>query len=850
MAESAAKSHSHKTDNTSTMETLEVHAKDFLIKWVLAPDNSVIDWQVKPLRKSVHFAIYRKNDLEDEEFTALPNNSSSTLTSTPSSSRLRSTSVSSVNRITESFYKTKSRLATLSNNINNGDLSLIKDYNKLISNELVHGKLNCAKLGVYAFIFDNSFSKTIGKKILFSNKIEIDDRQSDSGLGETESESNADYSIDGALNINKSSSNIMRPKNGELLQSVLLKKRRKRLQGFVKRYFILNLKYGTLSYFRVNDSKLRGQMPITQSIISANARSLEIIIDSGMEVWDLKALNQADFDIWIEAFNSVKSSYFGNFDSVDGIYPKKVVYEENGIMSKDVVQELDAIQSKLEELSRLGDSPLHLNIEALSNELGVLLTKVNGPVNSRNEVFSIFSNEFYDAKEYLDGPVVELADQEDEDVFEDDDISSNASDISSFESHKLEVIHEIDTFTETNDDDKDNSLYPLPLNPVKRQLVIPEWNIPPTSILSFFRKNVGKDMTSIAMPVDMNEPVTFLQKYSELLEYCDLIDNALEVNPNNPSGEKILRIAAFAVSGISSVRVKERNIRKPFNPLLGETFELVREDKGIRLIGEKVSHRPPVFAFFVEASKWTLSFSLSPSQKFWGKTAEVLNKGNMKLTIKATGEIYQWNQPTSMLKNIIAGEKYSEPTGTITIKGSNGEKAVVEFAKGGMFSGRSEELTITAFDSQKKQLPYSVVGTWTEALTLKTNTTERIIWESGELVPDSKKRFGFTRFASELVVVTDIEKGKLAPTDSRLRPDLQAYLKKDIATAEQLKCELEEEQRTRRKDMEVAKKQHQVMFFDHHGDTADVGEWTYRRGEKSYWNRRANGDWEGLLKLW
>ena len=46
----------------SAMETLEIHSKDFLIKWINAPQDSTIDWQVKPLKKSINFAFYQKRD--------------------------------------------------------------------------------------------------------------------------------------------------------------------------------------------------------------------------------------------------------------------------------------------------------------------------------------------------------------------------------------------------------------------------------------------------------------------------------------------------------------------------------------------------------------------------------------------------------------------------------------------------------------------------------------------------------------------------------------------------------------------------------------------------------------------
>lgn len=48
---------------------------------------------------------------------------------------------------------------------------------------------------------------------------------------------------------------------------------------------------------------------------------------------------------------------------------------------------------------------------------------------------------------------------------------------------------------------------------------------------------------------------------------------------------RILNVAAFAVSGYAST---EGRSCKPFNPLLGETYEADFPDKGLRFFSEKV----------------------------------------------------------------------------------------------------------------------------------------------------------------------------------------------------------------------------------------------------------------------
>jgi hypothetical protein len=111
------------------------------------------------------------------------------------------------------------------------------------------------------------------------------------------------------------------------------------------------------------------------------------------------------------------------------------------------------------------------------------------------------------------------------------------------------------------------------------------------SLLSILRKNVGKDLSTVAMPVSLNEPINVLQRLCEELEYSELLDKAANLED---SLDRLVYVAAFAVSGYATTQW--RAARKPFNPLHGETFEYVCPEKGFKFISEKVSHYPPVMA--------------------------------------------------------------------------------------------------------------------------------------------------------------------------------------------------------------------------------------------------------------
>lgn len=86
-----------------------------------------------------------------------------------------------------------------------------------------------------------------------------------------------------------------------------------------------------------------------------------------------------------------------------------------------------------------------------------------------------------------------------------------------------------------------------------------------------------------SLQVNFNEPLSMLQRLTEDLEYHELLDRAAKCEN---SLEQLCYVAAFTVSSYSTTVFRTS---KPFNPLLGETFELDRlEENGYRSLCEQV----------------------------------------------------------------------------------------------------------------------------------------------------------------------------------------------------------------------------------------------------------------------
>ncbi|XBW36025.1 hypothetical protein QEN19_001600 [Hanseniaspora menglaensis] len=641
---------------------------------------------------------------------------------------------------------------------------------------------------------------------------------------------------------------------------------------FVTRFFVLDLRSGTLTYYQNNNTKnVKGEVLLKTCVVSADPQRGEIVIDSGFEIWILKPYSW-DYDPWLDALGKciIEETYlekeklfkFENLSAADitslqtSLSEIKVLTAEAKALTTDqsLVSIFDKILSIVEHPKKIIMEKSFSSLKGSSESLCADLYS------------SVSMDEYYDAIDEIPRVIMikpetdetELIDtrlESDED--ENDDQSEEFTSSSN-------VTSPVQTkFGLTSSEDSETS-YPLPHHQVIRRCDIAAPTKNPPSLLSFLRKNVGKDLGSISMPVTSNEPLTILQFLAESLEYSSILNDCLETfgHPNTSlfdvQRKRHALVSAFALSQLSQQRSKIRCLRKPFNPLLGETFELVNEIDNYKFIAEKVEHKPEqVFAVNAQGFgcseikndngfKWEISYTVQPSSKFWGKSIELMNYGTLFLKFKniATGlviETYTWTAPVTILKNLIAGERFVEPTGEVEINCLETKlKTVFEFkSAGGFFKGRNEQAKGVLYDAKGKKTGH-FDGLWTSHLTLfPENET---IWKAGALKSNADNKYGFSEFACNLNEITAIEEGFIPKTDSRLRPDVRYYENGNIDKAEEHKLMLEFDQRERR----MNKQDVLPLYFK----KINSSEYTFINGNDSYWGKRERGAWEAVPSLW
>ncbi|KAI3328710.1 Oxysterol-binding protein-domain-containing protein [Ustulina deusta] len=985
------------------IERLEIHSKSYIVRWVKVEEGHTLSWSIQPDRKSINFGIVKHPGSGATKFHSVPGDLDSSL------EQLDGTEGSGG----KSSRFAKKDASTAREQLASKGFILVKWHGKCEADKVSMGThdVTAGQGGMFGLIFDNTFSKQTSKTatlVILSYPTGAPP-QGAHYLPNMQAASTATASRTslgkpsprlGAMAADSAESLHSHPAGEAALPTArrsdaagstspyhtgtLYKRRRKKGQGYARRFFSLDYSTCTLSYYHNrNSSALRGAIPLSLAAIAADERRREISIDSGAEVWHLRAANDKEFGEWAKALERASrvarglepapepsrvqrerltvpptqhTSVPNTQQEEDRDWQQVEALVSRIVGTRDALRRLVKDMAAEKQLQRPISSHLSPGSTDISEEgdyfatpqserrpfwkrkssaslrtPGVLAptvssalavpmpnspatTKLNGvnpkrlskgggqaerstedhcaallndldlvvvdfthvitnskrrrlplprtPTARKSMESSLSVDEFFDAEagEPNNSGNVMVIDRHESDAESPESVADEASidDVSSVSSIESDAELGDKSGTAALFPLRPKTLHPLPVDiAVDRRNTIPPATVLPPSLIAFVRKNVGKDLSTISMPVSANEPTSMLQRVAEQLEYAQLLNQAAQ---QKIPRDRLLFVTAFAISSFSISRAKERAMRKPFNPLLGETFELLRTESeapgGFRLLVEKVTHRPVRLAMQADAENWSLAQSPAPGQKFWGKSAEITTDGRVRVSLRladGTDELYSWNIGTMFLRNVVMGEKYVEPVGNMTVSNeSTGAKANIEFKTKGMFGGRCEDVHVDMYGPDGAPTGVSLTGTWTKSLQVVEGgkNTGQEIWKAGQLVPNTANTYGMTTFAASLNEITDVEKNRLPPTDTRLRPDQQLAEQGKLDDAETWKVRLEEAQRARRKDLEDRGEEYKPKWFYKVADTPDGEElWRFRGGKDSYWEERARGDWKGVEKI-
>uniref|UniRef100_A0A671PDZ6 Oxysterol-binding protein n=1 Tax=Sinocyclocheilus anshuiensis TaxID=1608454 RepID=A0A671PDZ6_9TELE len=463
---------------------------------------------------------------------------------------------------------------------------------------------------------------------------------------------------------------------------------------------------------------------------------------------------------------------------------------------------------KIHAESHIPEPSVHINLSPDSSDGSRPL--VHQASNESRASITESLSEFFDAQE-----VLLSASSSENEPSEDDSYISDISDNVSMDNFSNEVENErLNTGCVENSGSQEQRRSCLP-SPSPNTSNISLWNI--------LKNNIGKDLSKVAMPVQLNEPLNTLQRLCEELEYSELLDKA--AHTQDPF-ERMVYIATFAVSGYASSYYRAGG--KPFNPVLGETYECDRPDKGFCFVAEQVSHHPPISACHAESKNFIFWQDVRWRNKFWGKSMEIVPVGTTHVVLPGFGDHYEWNKVTSCIHNILSGQRWIEHYGEISIKNSNSEKCQckVTFIKAKYWNSSMNEVEGAVTD-HKGKVVHKLFGKWHEGMYCGSPPSATCIWRMNPMPPDYEQYYGFTKFAMELNELDPLTKPLLPPTDTRLRLDQRLLEEGNIESAEVQKQRIEQLQRERRRVLEDNHMSHQPRFFQKSRDDTWVSNNTY-----------------------
>ncbi|KAG4075696.1 hypothetical protein HA402_003521 [Bradysia odoriphaga] len=349
------------------------------------------------------------------------------------------------------------------------------------------------------------------------------------------------------------------------------------------------------------------------------------------------------------------------------------------------------------------------------------------------------------------------------------------------------------------------------------------------SLIWFLVKQVrpGMDLSKVVLPTFILEPRSFLDKLSDSYYHADYLSNAvLEDDPFN----RMKMVVQWYMSGFYK---KPKGLKKPYNPILGETFRCYWEHlNGSRTfyIAEQVSHHPPISAFYVTNRQdgFSISCSMLAKSKFYGNSTSAILEGTAALTLLPRGETYTLTIPYAHCKGILMGTLSMELGGKIAIECENtGYKADVEFKLKPFLGGSEYTNLVTARIKLGKETLASINGHWDGEIKIKdTRSGEESVLFAPTADVRSKRLKRFT---------VPIESQGLNESERLWQHVSAAIHRDDQVAATEEKTALEESQRALVKERKATCTEWTPVLF--HQDLV-TGQWHYKCADLRPWDPR------------
>ncbi|XP_032270466.1 oxysterol-binding protein-related protein 5 isoform X2 [Phoca vitulina] len=336
----------------------------------------------------------------------------------------------------------------------------------------------------------------------------------------------------------------------------------------------------------------------------------------------------------------------------------------------------------------------------------------------------------------------------------------------------------------------------------------------------------GMDLSRVVLPTFVLEPRSFLDKLSDYYYHADLLSRAaLE-------GDAYSRIKLVLQWYLSGFYKKPKGIKKPYNPILGETFRCCwfhpQTNSHTFYIAEQVSHHPPVSAFHISNRKdgFCISGSITAKSRFYGNSLSALLDGKATLTFLNLAEDYTLTMPYAHCKGILYGAMTMELGGRVTIECEKTNfQAELEFKLKPFFGGSTSTNQISGKITSGEEVVARLRGHWDREVFLKEEGrgSMELFWNPSREVRGQRLK----RHTVLLEDQTELESERLWQHVTR------AIGEGDQHKATQEKSSLEEMQRQRIREHQQNLVPWKPQLFRLDPATQ---EWRYQHEDRSPWD--------------
>ncbi|XP_058806826.1 oxysterol-binding protein-related protein 8 isoform X4 [Phymastichus coffea] len=349
------------------------------------------------------------------------------------------------------------------------------------------------------------------------------------------------------------------------------------------------------------------------------------------------------------------------------------------------------------------------------------------------------------------------------------------------------------------------------------------------SLIWFLMKQVrpGMDLSKVVLPTFILEPRSFLEKLADSYYHADLLSQAVLED------DAFTRMKGIVKWYLSGFYKKPQGLKKPYNPLLGETFRCYwQHPNGSRTfyLAEQVSHHPPISSFYVTNRQdgFTIGATIVAKSKFYGNSTSAVLDGAAVLTMLPRGEDYTMTIPYAHCKGILMGTLSMELGGKVNITcEKTGYHTELEF-KLKPFLGGSDQLNMVVGRIKLgKETLANISGYWDGQITITDKRTgqDSVLFNPTPEVRKSRLK----KYTVPLEHQSEWESEKLWLAVT------QAINNEDQTAATEAKTALEEAQRERAKERKAQGQEWLPKYF-----VQDIisGNWIYRHADIRPWDPR------------